>query len=418
MVVLPRPNQAFWTLSAIWSGWLWGAKAVIPFKAALIRQRYDWQWYADALLPIITALVSTDQKKIPLVGLLSEYEPSFLISLLAAFDSGGFDITGYALNSETNTMQLTWEKAQSESKNNSDLRHVIRKALIDQIKESNQPVEYPVLGAAAGITLADNRLFYSTAGNPSDRYTMAQNTIKAELLTAGDYIRYRGQRALENDIWWKKGLPSDRQSTDDQVEMSILDFLLQNDGARFDEIQKQLNEKFTGLITPGSEIIRTVLDSYGELTDTSDGLWKLSTRENPLTRQADLNEIHEILRTTGLRFGYQTSGETELVWKDESGDLVYYFIPSVHTSISNLMLNSPYPPNKSIIVIPASRTNLLLYKIEKNPLLYEAMATGWRIVKFRHIRHISKEHLDEAEQWDIQLDMDPLEFKPIQMKMF
>jgi hypothetical protein len=141
-------------------------------------------------------------------------------------------------------------------------------------------------------------------------------------------------------------------------------------------------------------------------------------RENPLTRQADLNEILEILKTTGSRFGYKTLGETDLVWQDESGDLMYYFILSVHTCISNQMLSCKYPPDKSIIVIPASRTNLLLFKIEKNPLLYEAMAAGWRIVKFRHLRHISKEHLDEAEQWEVQLDMDPLEFKPIQMKMF
>ena len=25
---IPRPNQAFWTLSALWAGWLWGRDAV------------------------------------------------------------------------------------------------------------------------------------------------------------------------------------------------------------------------------------------------------------------------------------------------------------------------------------------------------------------------------------------------------
>ncbi len=106
------------------------------------------------------------------------------------------------------------------------------------------------------------------------------------------------------------------------------------------------------------------------------------------------------------------------IWKNNDGELVYYFVPTVHACVSGIMINSTYPPEKSIIVIPASRANLLLYKIEKNPLLYEAMAAGWRIVKFRHIRHISVEHQEEPEQWEMQLDMDPLEFKPIQMKMF
>ena len=45
---LPRPNQAFWTLSALWAGWLWGREAVEPYKPALRRRRYDWAWNATA----------------------------------------------------------------------------------------------------------------------------------------------------------------------------------------------------------------------------------------------------------------------------------------------------------------------------------------------------------------------------------
>src|SRR4030065_1581693 len=41
---IPRPNQAFWTLSALWTGWLWGREAVGSFKSVLHRHRYDWGW--------------------------------------------------------------------------------------------------------------------------------------------------------------------------------------------------------------------------------------------------------------------------------------------------------------------------------------------------------------------------------------
>ena len=34
---VPRPNQAFWTLSALWAGWLWGPEAVEPYKLALAQ---------------------------------------------------------------------------------------------------------------------------------------------------------------------------------------------------------------------------------------------------------------------------------------------------------------------------------------------------------------------------------------------
>jgi hypothetical protein len=41
LTAFPRPNQAFWTLSALWSGWLWGREAVGPFKSV---QPYKRPW--------------------------------------------------------------------------------------------------------------------------------------------------------------------------------------------------------------------------------------------------------------------------------------------------------------------------------------------------------------------------------------
>jgi hypothetical protein len=418
LAILPRPNQAFWTLSAIWAGWLWGAAAVQPFRSALIRQRYDWQWYADAISSITSSLTEALLKDTAIVGLLSEYEPAFLNSTLAAFDSSGFNIIGYALNPEISIMQLIWDRKEGQSELGSDLRPAIRKAMIGQMVERNQPVEYPILGAAAGIALAENHLFRAQAGEPSDRYTTAQNSLKAELLTAGDYIRYRGQRTLETEIWWKQGIKVAQYSLEDQVEMAILEILIKNNGVELVQINTILNDQFPGLLTPSGEMIRTVLDSYGEISESPADAWRLMPRENPLSRQADVTEIMSTLKVIGEKFGYTAEGETDVTWKDNEGNLVNYYMPSVHACISGLMINNTYPPDKCIITIPASRANLLLYKIEKNPLLYEKIAAGWRIVKFRHIRHISSEHHDEPEQWQVQLDMDPLEFKPIQMKMF
>jgi hypothetical protein len=418
IAIPPRQNQALWTLSAVWAGWLWGPEAVQPFRSALIRQRYDWQWYTDAMAGVTSSLVDASKKPIPVIGLLTELEPAYLISTLTAFDLGGFDLGGYSLNPEMDIAQLLWIQQAGEKPSIGDLRPVIRKAIVNCMKEYNQPVEYPILAATAGFALAEEHLYQTQVGEPSDRYTTAYNTLKTEFLTAGDYIRYRGQRTLETEIWWKKGLRVTNNSTDDRIEMAIVEMLLQDTGADFQSVQTRLNRQFPGVLTPGTELIRTILDSYGELVDSVAGKWKLASRENPLTRQTDLSEMLDTLRSTGSKFGYKVEGESDSIWKNSDGDLVYYFVPTVQACVSDIMMNSTYPPEKSLIVIPASRANLLLYKIEKNPLLYEAMVAGWRIVKFRHIRHISIEHQNEPEQWEMQLDMDPLEFKPIQMKMF
>src|SRR5690242_2194341 len=79
---LPRPNQAFWTLSALWAGWLWGREAVEPYKRALRRRRYDWAWNTTALNAAFTHLFGWLHLGTPVFGLLSEPEASALSAVL------------------------------------------------------------------------------------------------------------------------------------------------------------------------------------------------------------------------------------------------------------------------------------------------------------------------------------------------
>ena len=67
-------NQAFWTLSSLWAGWLWGREAAEPFKIGLRRRRYDWAWNATALQSAFRNLASLLPKDTPMLGLLGEPE--------------------------------------------------------------------------------------------------------------------------------------------------------------------------------------------------------------------------------------------------------------------------------------------------------------------------------------------------------
>ena len=240
---------------------------------------------------ITKSLSESTKKTIPIIGLLTEYEPAYLLSTLTAFDMGRYDLVGYSLNPEMDIAQLVWKSQIQEDVLAEDLRPAIRKGIINYMKERSQPVEYSVLAAAAGFALATKHIYQAQIGEASDRYTTAHNTLKTELLTAGDYIRYRGQRTIETEIWWKKGIRVSENSTDDRIEMAVVEMLMQNQGAAFKDIQKWLNNQFPGMLAPGTELIRTILDSYGEITDPVTGIWKLTGRENPTTRQTDLSEI-------------------------------------------------------------------------------------------------------------------------------
>jgi hypothetical protein len=89
---VPRPNQAFWTLSALWAGWLWGKEAVEPYKVALRRRRYDWAWNATALHSAFNHLNDLLPDGIPVFGLIPEPEPAFLTSVFTAANTAGFSM--------------------------------------------------------------------------------------------------------------------------------------------------------------------------------------------------------------------------------------------------------------------------------------------------------------------------------------
>ena len=78
ITAFPRPNQAFWTLSALWSGWLWGPEAVEHFKSVLRRRRYDWGWHTTAIAAALSNLKTEHFENFPLWGTINEVEPGFL----------------------------------------------------------------------------------------------------------------------------------------------------------------------------------------------------------------------------------------------------------------------------------------------------------------------------------------------------
>ena len=107
---IPRPNQAFWTLSALWSGWLWGHAAVGPFKSVLRRHRYDWQWHAVALKALFGNLVEVMSQETPFFGILAEAEPLFISAVFLAAQSTNLQINGLAMRGESEPVQVLWKK--------------------------------------------------------------------------------------------------------------------------------------------------------------------------------------------------------------------------------------------------------------------------------------------------------------------
>lgn len=150
MGVLPRPNQAFWTLSALWAGWLWGREAVGTFRGVLRRRRYDWNWQAEALQALFTHLATHLRPGTPLFGLLTEPEPGFVSAALHAARQAGLALLGLALRGENDPIQIHWEAMASPRPARLPLDvNAARRLLRAILEKRGQPLPYLHLHALA-----------------------------------------------------------------------------------------------------------------------------------------------------------------------------------------------------------------------------------------------------------------------------
>jgi hypothetical protein len=105
---LPRPNQAYWSLSALWAGWLWGRDEAVKIKGVLRRRRYDWAWHCTALQKAFSGLIQILGPGIPIMGIIGEAEAGFLSAAIIAAWMTGFKLINVSLREEIGQAQLFW----------------------------------------------------------------------------------------------------------------------------------------------------------------------------------------------------------------------------------------------------------------------------------------------------------------------
>lgn len=194
---IPRPNQAFWTLSALWAGWLWGRDAVGPFKAVLHRRRYDWQWHAEALRALFSNLRETLEAQTPFFALLAEPEPSFLTAALLAAQTAGLELESLALKGEGEPVQILWHKAEKLA-NGKLVRDVnfARRSLREYLQKREQPVPYLQLHVAALAALAQKGMLQW-----SDDALSQFDKLILKALEAAEFVDIENRANPESGTW-------------------------------------------------------------------------------------------------------------------------------------------------------------------------------------------------------------------------
>ncbi len=407
ITAFPRPNHAFWTLCALWAGWLWGRDAIGPFALVLRRKRYDWAWHTDALHAGLGALSYEIAEDTPVFGLVTESEPGFNEAVVVAANLADFRIEGLAQRREEELLQMTWKqgiKSSSEKKIAGETK--VSAAAQDLLRARGEPSHFLHMQAAALAQLAKNDQLGSQQSQPGELHAEVKLTLEAGLTFRRGFVRFGGsEQSLETGLWWLNDTAGARSPLADRVEIAVVRYLIRNPGRSFDEIDRALCRIFPGLLTPSQSLTQAVLLSYGE---EQDGKWKITEGDAPRSRRQDLRAMRAALIDLGKRLGYEVSGDDPLEWKDREGKAILSFYVIASAVIGEILLQSKTPAVKSVVVLPGRRAPLTLYKIGRDPRLTLAAEDGWRFVKFRHVRRLAENRSLTPESFMELLDLDPL----------
>ncbi len=414
---LPRPNQAFWTLSALWAGWLWGGEEAEPFKAVLRRRRYDWGWQAAALHAALQHAFELPPLGASFFGLLAEPEAGLLSATLMAASSAGFDLQGLAMRTAHDPIQLVWRRGERLKRSQGVVSlEEIHEEMHQHLRERGETAPYLHLFAAGLARQAQGnalmRQEHDFDGALRENQSLLHQAIEQDkLLERQD----ASERSLEVGLWGLRAGKKTANPLPDQVEKALVSLLGEGTDWSLLDLERRLYAQFPGLLTPSKGLVAAVLDSYAVLDS---GRWQLRAEDQAAARRVDLREMAKRIKTIGTRLEYTTEhleGRVSL-WK-ENGRTVRVFYLLASALVEGLLKENRYSGKQCILLIPGGRAGLLAYKENRDPKLRERLA-GWCIVKFRLMRTLAEIPVLNRQSFEEQILSDPVEQLQGQLMMF
>jgi len=414
---LPRPNQAFWTLSALWAGWLWGGEAAEPFKVALRRRRYDWGWQATALHAALHHVFDLLPLSTPFFGLLAEADPGLLSATLMAASTAGFDLRAQAIRTVHDPIQLLWQRGERLHREREVINlKAVREAMHTHLHDLGEPAAYLQLYAAGLAEQAEGRGLMRPEQDFDEALREVGANIQQAIQSDAKLVRMDSpERSLEVGLWDLRSGEARAEPLADRVERAVVTFLQKHPSSTLLEIERSLYPEFPGLLTPSKALVGAVLDSYGV---QEDGYWRLRDEDRAPQRRAELKMMSDLIETIGKRLEYETEqlSENANIWK-EGGETVRVFYLLVSALTGHILAENQYPLEKCLLVLPGGRAGLLAYKENRDKKLRQQLE-GWHIVKFRLLRSLEEIPVMTRQTFEEQLISDPIEKTQGQLMMF
>lgn len=417
ITVFPRPNQAFWTLSALWSGWLWGRKAVAPMRSALSRRGYNWHWFSQAISSTMSRISGRPDSPDLAFGLLPQLAPNLYMGMLAGMHASGMRLEGAAVRLEAELAQCEWQ-AGGISAENPEMDFA--EAISGFFRQRGEPADFQTILVHCLTQMALNSgLPGGTGAIDEGLFRYAQDKV-AGILDDTHFAQVFKPSVSGPSRWWLADDRNCQPPLSERVEEKIRRLLLDRGSLDLLEMEKAVCSQFPGPLTPEEELIHICLESYASPSNSNPLLYKLMPSETTVARQQVLVEIEGILVSQGESFNFRVNSEDSKVsWVDSNGMVTMCYHLTITAAIcQTVMTQGNADEVRHIIVFPGSRSRLLEYRLRQDPRLVEALESSWQFLKFRYLRWmVTRESLD-LKLWTSLLGGDPPAWDPPKQLQF
>lgn len=409
IMVFPKPTPAFWALSALWTGWLWGQEAAAPLRSVLSIRNFDWPWMTKAIELTLSEIHHVLPPGIKCFGLLPDLDTKSLLAAVSAASGAGFKLDNIAIDPDLLLGESDWvsQKAFFDQKPTFDDRETIRSAGFDLLQRAGEP-KHTLSIYSAGITRLTEKGFPEEDQDPDQYFPKLLKDFEDNIAYRQGFLHFP-----QSENWWHQELIPSNSPQSDQVEQKIVELLVNTkEPVNEQDIFQHIYHQFPAQNTPREGLILACLESYADALPGQTIRWQLKPNEDPALRIQSMEDIETILKEIGTGLGYSVTDKAapgrmiSLLWEKENSPNCSFTI-SASAMLGRLLEGQKNNTEKRWVVLPGSRAGLIHYKLKHNPPLAEIIDQQWELVKFRHIKRLW-ESAGGVSFFD-KLDLDPFQ---------
>jgi len=419
----PRPDGAFWALSALWVAWLWTASDARAMRPFLRRRRFDWHWHWQALREALRTVGPRLTDTGFLAMLFSEADPAMLRSVCLAATGAGYCLRAWGYAPEVG-YRLAWRWEGSDRSEltaveglETDAAHEAEGATSSALRHRGEPSSKLLLHAAAYARLVDRGLMrpITALGQGVSPMDVVADAIDRGFATAPIVELVQGAKQRPRP-WWLLDPPETEETLADQVELLVRQMLAERLVWLEDDLINAVYARCRGMLTPDLTLVSVCVASYG-LRDGRE--IRLRPEDDFERRRDEIEVIGKDLAALGQRLGFQASHDNvwDMRWLDskdhEDGhtEQIYVFAISATAALASRLLGEAAPDSgaQRCLVVPGGRAGLIDLKLQRDPRLAQAVDSGrWQFIKFRHLRRLVAEEDLDRYAFKSVLGLDPI----------